>query len=122
MSKILVSCQGTTPDDQVDPRFGRAANYILIDSETLEYELIDNNSAKSMAGGAGIQAAETVVNSGAQVVLSGFVGPKAFAGLDAAGIVIGQGVDGMTVREAVERYKAGKVEIASKASKPGHWG
>ena len=122
MSKILISCQGTTPDDPVDPRFGRAAHYIVIDPETMEYEAIDNGATKTMAQGAGIQAAETVVNSGAKVVLSGFVGPKAFAALNAAGVRIGQGVDGMTVREAVEQYKAGKVEIASKPSKPGHWG
>lgn len=122
MEKILVSCQGQSIEDAVDPRFGRAANFVVVDPETMEFETIDNSKVKTMGQGAGIQAAESVVNSGAKVVLSGFVGPKAFQALNAAGIQIGQGVDGLTVREAVERYKAGQVEMASGPTKQGHWG
>jgi predicted Fe-Mo cluster-binding NifX family protein len=45
-------------------------------------------------------------------VLTGFVGPKAFQALQAARIEIGQNLDGLTVREAVERYKQGRVKAA----------
>ena len=121
MEKIAVSCLGTTLDDQVDPRFGRAANYLIVNSETMDFEVLGNEVAKSMGSGAGIQAAESVANSGAKVVLSGFVGPKAFQGLNAAGIKIGQGVDGMTVRDAVKAYLDGKVQMAGAPTKPGHW-
>jgi len=122
MSKILVSSQGPSLDDQVDPRFGRAAYFIVVDPETLEFEVIDNSAGRAAAQGAGIQAAETVVNAGAKVVLSGFIGPRAYEGLAAAGIQIGQGVEGLTVKEAVQRYRDGQVDMASQATKPGHWG
>jgi predicted Fe-Mo cluster-binding NifX family protein len=62
-----------------------------------------------------------VVKAGAKVVLSGFIGPKAFQALRTVGVTMGQDVDGMTVREAVELFKAGKVSIAEQATKPGHW-
>jgi len=121
MDKIAVSSQGRSLDDQVDPRFGRAAYFIVVDPDTMSFEVLDNGDSRAMAQGAGIQAAEIVADSGAKVVLSGFVGPKAFQALSAAGIKIGQGVDGVTVREAVERYKSGQVSPASRPTKPGHW-
>ena len=121
MDKIAVSSQGRSLDDQVDPRFGRAAYFIVVDPDTMSFEVLDNGDSRAMAQGAGIRAAEIVADSGAKVVLSGFVGPKAFQALSAAGIKIGQGVDGVTVREAVERYKSGQVSPASRPTKPGHW-
>jgi len=121
MDKIAVSSQGRSLDDQVDPRFGRAAYFIVVDPETMSFEVLDNGNSRAMAQGAGIQAAEIIADSGAKVVLSGFVGPKAFQALSSAGIKIGQGVDGVTVREAVERYKSGQVSLASSPNKSGHW-
>jgi len=121
MDKIAVSSQGRGLDDQVDPRFGRAAYFIVVDPETMSFEVLDNGNSRAMAQGAGIQAAEIVADSGAKAVLSGFVGPKAFQALSAAGIKIGQGVDGLSVREAVQRYQSGQVDMASRPNKPGHW-
>lgn len=121
MDKIVVSAQGRSLDDPVDPRFGRAAFFLLVEPDSMSYEVIDNAASRGMAQGAGIQAAETVVNSGAKVVLSGYVGPKAYQALKAAGIQIGQDVDGGSVREAVEKYKSGAVSLASGPTKPGHW-
>ena len=113
MSKIAVSSQGPDLDDQVDPRFGRAAHLVVVDPETMTFESFDNSEARGMAQGAGIKAAETAAGSGAKVVLSGFVGPKAFQALSAAGIAVGQNVEGMSVRQAVEKYVAGQVEISA---------
>ena len=69
---------------------------------------------------AGIQAAETVVRAGAKVVLTGYVGPKAFQALQAAGITVAQNLQNLTVREAVERYTSGKVELATGPNRRGH--
>ena len=121
MSRIVVSCQGTGLDDQVDPRFGRASYFLVVDPETMDFDVLDNSLSKSMPQGAGIQAAETAAGSGAKVVLSGFLGPKAFEALSAAGMKIVQGLEGLTVREAVERYKTGQVQAADQPNKPGHW-
>lgn len=113
MSRIAVTSEGPTMDDRVDPRFGRAGGFAIVDPETMEVvEYVDNGSSQAMAQGAGIQAAENVANAGASVLLTGYVGPKAFAALEAASIRIGQDVDGMTVREAVEKFKRGEVTMA----------
>jgi predicted Fe-Mo cluster-binding NifX family protein/predicted DNA-binding protein (UPF0251 family) len=120
MKKVAVSCEGPGLDDQVDSRFGRAAGFMIVDPETLEFEYLDNGSSQSMARGAGIQAAENVARSGAKVVLTGYVGPKAFKTLQAVGVEIGQDVENMTVREAIVLYNAGKVEIAREPNSMGH--
>ena len=120
MEKIAVSCDGPGLDDPVESRFGRAAGFMIVDPETLEFEYLDNGASQAMARGAGIQAAENVARSGAKVVLTGYVGPKAFQTLQAAGVRIGQNMENLTVREAVERYKTGQIEIAEEPNSMGH--
>ncbi len=110
--KIAVTSEGPSLDDLVDPRFGRAAGFLVVDLDTLQTEYIDNGRSQVMAQGAGIQAAEMMARAGVSWLLTGFVGPKAFAALSAAGVRIGQNLEGMTVREAVERFKRGEVEGA----------
>lgn len=112
MAKIAVSSEGPSLDDMVDPRFGRAGGFVVVDPETMESTYLDNGSSQAMSHGAGIQAAEVVARAGAKVVLTGFVGPKAFQALQAAGVKVGQKLDGLTVRQAVERFKQGQVEMA----------
>lgn len=117
MTKIAVTSEGPTLQDQVDPRFGRAAGFVVVDLDTMETRYVDNGASQAMAHGAGIQAAEAVSAAGAQIVLTGFVGPKAFAALAAAGIKVGQDLGGLTVGQAVERYQAGQVKIADRPNK-----
>ena len=117
MSNVAITSEGPTLDDKVDPRFGRAGGFVIVNPETMEVvQYVDNGSSQAMAQGAGIQAAENVANAGASVLLTGFVGPKAFEALTAAGIRIGQEVDGLTVRQAVEKFKAGSVTMADAAN------
>ncbi len=117
MSKIAVTSEGPLLEDQVDPRFGRAAGFVVVDTETMDTRYIDNGSSQVMARGAGIQAAELVSRAGVKCLLTGFVGPKAFQALSAAGIAVGQDLEGITVREAVERFKSGRVKMAQAANK-----
>ena len=121
MERIAISCEEPSLDAQLDPRFGRAAGFLIVDPTTLKLEYVDNGAAQAMARGAGIQAAETVAQSGAKVVLTGYVGPKAFQALTAAGIQIVQNLEHMTVRAAVERYKVGNIDIANQPNRQGHW-
>ncbi len=120
MDKIAISCESADLDAQVDPRFGRAAGFLIVNPETLECQYIENGSSQVMAQGAGIQAAKNVADSGVKVVLTGFVGPKAFQVLNAAGIAIGQHLNEMTARQALEKYKAGEVEFADAPNRAGH--
>ena len=112
MTKIAITSEGPGLDDQVDPRFGRAAGFVVVDLDTLETRYIDNGQSQVMARGAGIQAAELIAQAGVSCLLTGYVGPKAFRALSAAGIKIGQNLEGLTVREAVKRFKSGSLEMA----------
>jgi predicted Fe-Mo cluster-binding NifX family protein len=120
MRKIAVSCEEPGLDSQIDPRFGRAAGFCIIDPNTLDFQYINNGASQTLSQGAGIQAAETICRSGAGVVLTGYVGPKAFRALSAAGIQVGQNLENMTVRQAIAKYKAGEVEMASAPNRMGH--
>ena len=106
--KIAVSSQGDTLDSPASPVFGRCPTYLFVEPETMEFEAVPN-PAMSQGGGAGIQAAQFVVNQGANAVLSGNLGPNAYDVLQAAGVP-GYLVAGGTVRQAVEAYKAGQLQ------------
>ncbi len=110
---IAITSEGPELTDMVDPRFGRAGGFVVVDLATGSTKYVDNGGAQALAQGAGIQAAENVSAAGAQDVLSGFVGPKAFAALTAVGIAVVQDVENMTVGEAVEKYRRGEFAAAS---------
>lgn len=118
--KIVVTAQGADMESEVDPRFGRAKYFVLVDTETGQHEAHDNAQNLNAPQGAGIQAAQSVARLGANAVLTGHVGPKAFATLSAAGIAIFTGAAG-TVKEAIEKHKAGQLKTTDKADVEGHW-
>ena len=104
--KIAISSTGSSLDDQVDPRFGRCACFIIIDSETMRHEAIPNQNVSSTSG-AGISSAQLMVDKGATVVLTGNLGHKAANVFDASGTKMVTGVSG-PVGEAVRRYASGE--------------
>jgi predicted DNA-binding protein (UPF0251 family)/predicted Fe-Mo cluster-binding NifX family protein len=112
MHKIAVSSESPDLDGPVDPRFGRAAGFVIVDPDSMASEYVDNAASQGMAQGAGIQTAELMTRHGVGVVLTGYVGPKAFQALSAAGIKIGQNLEDLSVRQAVEKYKTGQVTMA----------
>lgn len=118
--KIIVTSEGPGLTSPVDPRFGRAKHFVLVDTETGEISSHDNAQNLNAPQGAGIQAAQTVARLGAEAVLTGHVGPKAFTTLQAANITVYCGAAG-TVNEAVEQYKKGQLQQATKANVEGHW-
>jgi predicted Fe-Mo cluster-binding NifX family protein len=119
MSKICVTSQGAEMDAPMDPRFGRCRYFIILNLESGEFDAVDND-AVSRAHGAGIRAAQTVASSGADVVITGSVGPNAYPALQAAGIRILTATSG-TVRNVVESFKMGSLsEVTSPG--PGHVG
>lgn len=122
MAKIAITSEGPTLDQPVDPRFGRAAGFIIVDPDTMSFEYVENGAAQARAQGAGIQAAETVARTGASAVLTGFVGPKAFQALAAAGIRIAQNLENISVKEAVARYKKGDVSWSDASDAKGYGG
>jgi len=118
--KIATTAQGKDLDSAVDPRFGRAKYFIVSDIETGEFSAIDNQVNLNAAQGAGIQAGRKVVELGVQAVITGHVGPKAFATLQAGGVDVYNGASG-TVVDAIEQFKNGKLQLAQAADVEGHW-
>lgn len=117
VSKIAITSEGPGLDGPMDSRFGRAAGFVVVDLETMDTQYIDNGQSQIMGHGAGINAAQLVAKAGVSWLLTGYVGPKAFQALSAAGIKVGQGLEGLTVREAVERFKSGAVQGAAAANR-----
>ena len=118
--KVAITSQGKDSANPVDPRFGRAKYFVLFDTETNEFSAHDNSQNLNAMQGAGIQAARNVAELGAEVLVTGNVGPKAFATLQAADVKIYIGATG-SVKDALEQFKTGQLQCASKANVEGHW-
>jgi predicted Fe-Mo cluster-binding NifX family protein len=117
---VAVSAAGTGLDAVVDPRFGRCPYFVIVDTETMQYEAVPNTSLNA-ASGAGIQAAQTIAGKGVKAVLTGNIGPNAYQALSAARIQIITGVTG-TVREVVTKYRKGEFKETNSPTVGGHFG
>ena len=118
--KICVSSTGIDLNAQIDPRFGRCRYFLIVDTNSMSFKSISNESAIA-SGGAGIQAAQTVAKAGVKAVLTGNMGPNAFQTLSAVGIMVFTGANG-TVKETIEKYKKGELEKIESASVGSHFG
>jgi predicted Fe-Mo cluster-binding NifX family protein len=95
-------------DSAIDARFGRAAGYLIVDSETEKNQFIPNPAAGA-ARGAGVAAAQVISSQKAEAVIVNSVGPNAFSALEATGMAIYQAPANSTVRELIEKMKAGEL-------------
>jgi predicted Fe-Mo cluster-binding NifX family protein len=118
--KVVVSSTGKDLDSQIDPRFGRCAYFIIVDTDTMAYEALDNANL-ALGGGAGIQSAQLVASKGAKVAITGNCGPNAVRTLAAAGVEVIVGQSG-SVRRAVEDFKAGRLKTTIEANVADHYG
>jgi predicted Fe-Mo cluster-binding NifX family protein len=119
--KIAITTASPGIDSAVDPRFGRGAYFLLVDSDTLEWQAHPNPAANA-SGGAGVQAAQFIAGHGAQVAISGDFGPKAHSALAAAGIrmFLAPAGDPVTARELLARYQQGELKQVTVPTGPGH--
>ena len=118
--KIAISSQGEDLEAIVDPRFGRCAYFIIYDTETKETEVLSNPALDAM-GGAGIQAAQVIVDKGVEVVITGNVGPNAFQTLNQAKIKIFGGASGI-IKNSLKKFENGELNELSNSSVPRHFG
>ena len=118
--KIAVTSTGNELISEMDPRFGRAKYFIVVDPKTLEYEAVENRQNLNLPQGAGIQAATTIANEKADVLISGNCGPKAFKVLNAAGIEVVIGAKGRVI-DAITQYKNGQLKAVEGPNVEGHW-
>ena len=115
--KVAISSLGQTLDDQIDFRFGRCSQYIVVDTNTMNYSVIANH-AQNEGHGAGISAAQTIINQKVDAVITGQVGPNAFRTLNAANITIysAQG----SIRTALIDLIENKLQVQQVPSNSGH--
>lgn len=118
--KVAVTSEGYNLEANTSPVFGRCPVYLLVDTESMEFEALENPAAGA-SGGAGVQAAQFIANQQVGAVISGNVGPNAFQVLDSASIPVYL-FEGGKVREAMKAYNEGTLSRASRATAPEHAG
>lgn len=118
--KIAITSEGASLDSALDLRFGRAAGFIIYDDASGSFEYIDNAQNLQAAQGAGIQAGQHIVNSGATVLITGHVGPKAYKVLKAGNIKMFLAKAG-TIQEIIDQWKAGTLKEQDNADVESHW-
>jgi len=118
--KICVSSTGKDLDAPIDPRFGRCQYFLVVDVDSMAFEVVSNESAVA-SGGAGVQAGQSVARAGVDAVITGNIGPNAYQTLKAAGIKVITGASG-TVKDVVEKYKKGELQEVDAPSVGSHFG
>jgi predicted Fe-Mo cluster-binding NifX family protein len=118
--KIAVTSSGKDLSSAVDPRFGRCEYFIIVDPDSMEFQVVENSQNLNLPQGAGIQAGKTIAETGAGVLITGNCGPKAFTVLKQAGVNVITGAGG-TVEQAIEQFKNGKLQKTTQANVEGHW-
>ena len=105
--KIAISSSGKNLDSLIDPRFGRCAYFLIVETDDMSFEVFNNQSI-SLGGGAGIQSAQFISSKSAKAVITGNCGPNAVKTLAAAGIKVFLENTGL-VREALQKFKNGEL-------------
>lgn len=118
--KLAFTTSGDNVAAPLDPSFGRAKGFLLYDLDNGAVTTVSNAQNMNASQGAGIQAAQTIVKAGAQALVTGHCGPKAFRVLEAAGVKVFN-TDAPTVADALARYRAGELTEAKAANVEGHW-
>ena len=118
--KIAISSTGNSLESPVDQRFGRAAGFIIADTDTLEFKFVENLQNLNSPSGAGIQTAQIIADLKVDAVLTGNCGPKAFSALSAAGIKVYLGASGLVV-ESIEKFKNNGLSLAQNPNAQSHW-
>jgi len=120
VATIAFTTAGQDLTAELDPRFGRAANFLIYDTDQKSTRIIENHQGRSASQGAGIQAAETLVRDGVDTLVTGHCGPKAFKVLDVAGVKVFN-CSAATVDQALNELLAGRLTAAENSDVEGHW-
>ena len=118
--KIAVTSTGKDLTSNMDTRFGRAEYFIFVDSETMEFEVIDNKQNLNLPQGAGIQAGKIIIDNNVDVLITGNCGPKAFKILNKGRVKIITGANGKVI-DSILKYQSNELKTASQANVDGHW-
>lgn len=118
--KIALTTSGTDMDAPLDSRFGRAARFLIYDTETETYSTRKNEQGRNEAKGAGIRLAVQMVDEDVDLVISNHLGPIAYETLTAGGIGV-YTCEAETIREAIDKLISGELIEAEGANVKAHW-
>lgn len=118
--KVAVSVEKKDLDAPINPRFGRCPLFIIVDTDDMSVEAVDNENI-ALSGGAGIQTAQLLASKEVEAVITGNIGPNAVSVLSATGIEMVTGQTG-TVRQAIDDYKKGRLKSSNDATVADHYG
>lgn len=118
--KIAFTTSGAGLDAPLESRFGRAPKFLVYDDASEQIQMIDNAENVNAAQGAGIQAAQALVDLGVDCLVTGHCGPKAYRVLEASGIKV-YNTDAATISQALEALHSGDLSAASGPNARGHW-
>lgn len=91
---IAVTAKEGSLQSEVDPRFGRAAYFMIANSQTGEVFAHDNSEGVNAGNGAGTSAAQLMAENKVDILFTGSVGPKASDVLEKAGIKVQKNTTG----------------------------
>ncbi len=123
--RVIVTSTGPTIDSPMDPRFGRAEYFLIVDSETMKATAIDNAS-RNASGGAGIAAAQAVIDARVDALVTGHLGPNALNVLRNSKVALYEGIHS-SVEDNLNQLKAGQLKPVATGGQPqygqgGHMG
>jgi len=117
--KIAISAAGKNIEDLLDPRFGRCEYFQIHDTENSDIKIIENQG-KLSSGGAGIAAAQQLLDEKVQVIVTGNLGPNAFEIIEKADIKAYK-CSNISIKEALDKCLNNQLEEI-KFSGPAHHG
>ncbi len=101
--KVAISSSGKDLDSQIDPNFGRCPYYLIVETDDMSFEALENESV-ALERGAGVQSVQFLVSKGVKAVVTGNCGPNAERAISAANVRVLVGQTG-TVKDAIERFE-----------------
>lgn len=117
--KIAISAKGRQVEDLVDMRFGRTEYFVIADENGQIVDVLDN-AAQSATGGAGIAAAQAILDSGADVLITGQLGPNALKVIKSAALPAYQAING-SIGDNIKAYASDKLQKITESG-PAHAG
>lgn len=117
--KIAISATGIESNSLLDMRFGRCEYFQIHNTSNKEFKIIENKGQLS-SGGAGITAAQQIIDEKVDIIITGNLGPNAYKLIDESGIKAYKCAS-ISIDSALEKYNKGEL-LEIKLAGPAHHG
>jgi len=118
--KIIIPTNGDNLDSDISKSFGRAKRFLVVDSKSMKFDIVENTQNMQSAQGAGIQSAQSAIKSGGDIVITIHLGPKAYRVLSESGVRLYVGANG-SIKQNIEEFQKGTLGAMTNHNVEGHW-